>query len=85
MSSERLGRIAPPSLGCLSVLPGFLVDLGTSGKERVRLATDLLRDIQRGTGSWFLVGQRFMHEQPRAAQTLQAGDVARLGDVLTGQ
>ncbi len=71
--------------GYLSVLPGFLVDLGTSGKERVRLATDFLPDIPRGTGSWFLVGQRFMHEQPRAAQTLQAGDAARLGEVLTGQ
>ena len=36
-------------------------------------------------GAGVLVGLWFVHDQPQAARALQAGDVARLGEMLTGQ
>ncbi len=86
IAGARLSLIAAAVRATASVVrPGFLVDQGTSGKERMRFAADFLPDIQRATETLLLVGQpRFTHEPPQAARTLLADDVARLGGVLTG-
>ena len=69
----------------LRVLPRLFLDPRASGKQQVGLLADFLPDIHRGAWSGFLVGQRLVNEQPQAPWTLQARDVARLGEVLAGQ
>ena len=67
------------------VLPRFLIDEHAAGKQQVRLAADLLSDIQRRSGQRVLVIRRLVDEQPEPAQALQTGDVPRLGEMLAGQ
>ena len=56
-------------------------DLGPAWEQKARRATDVQADSERRSRRRFLVMRRFMDEQPQAARTLQAGHVARLGEM----
>ena len=66
------------------MLPRLLINEHTAGKQQVRLAADLLSDVQRRSRRRFLVIRRLVDQQPEPPQALQTGDVLRLGKMLTG-
>ena len=61
--------------------PWRLVDQHAAGEEQMGLEPDLLADVQRRARLGRFIGRRLIDQKPQPSQALQAGDVARLGQV----